>query len=361
MDRKSAWKPLHKLGKDDKNSAEKPPGLAPPVSVWQQRPRASVPSVIHEEGEDTLLFRSLASSLQYQDNNNQNQNNSQDVILTEAEYNQVYASQRLRSKSLFGDDPIWQSPKKDVYLHPHNQTGQSGRRHSLAAYDEGNLLNTFADLALKTPQNATEQKETIDSYFENTSARRKSWIKAGKNLLSSQLAPVEPEPPHQEATWPLYVVEFKAGRTDYFFAADSQPLKVGDICIVEADRGKDLGKIIHEGISCAEELEHYQLTHPDSLVDSHNAAGKEVHPKRIFRPAHSSEISLLISKSQDETKSATVCQLKIRQRKLAMEVVDAEYQWDRRKLTFYFVADERIDFRELVRELFKIYKTRIWM
>jgi len=60
-----------------------------------------------------------------------------------------------------------------------------------------------------------------------------------------------------------------------------------------------------------------------------------------------------------------------------MEVVDAEYQWDRRKLTFYFVADKRIDFRELVRELFRyvrssfpgfpyspfhrLYKTRIWM
>jgi cell fate regulator YaaT (PSP1 superfamily) len=61
-----------------------------------------------------------------------------------------------------------------------------------------------------------------------------------------------------------------------------------------------------------------------------------------------------------------------------MEVIDAEYQWDRRKLTFYFIAEKRIDFRELVRELFRyvveymvcgfrlslrsrLYKTRIWM
>lgn len=44
-----------------------------------------------------------------------------------------------------------------------------------------------------------------------------------------------------------------------------------------------------------------------------------------------------------------------------MDVVDAEYQWDRNKLTFYFIADRRIDFRELVRDLFRIYKTRIWM
>lgn len=73
---------------------------------------------------------------------------------------------------------------------------------------------------------------------------------------------------------------------------------------------------------------------------------------------------------QDEVKALQLCQNKVRQKKLPMEVVDAEYQWwgfprvalsnvltlstrDRRKLTFYFVADKRIDFRELVRELFR--------
>jgi hypothetical protein len=44
-----------------------------------------------------------------------------------------------------------------------------------------------------------------------------------------------------------------------------------------------------------------------------------------------------------------------------MEVLDGEYQWDRRKLTFFYIASQRIDFRDLVRDLFKIYKTRIWM
>ena len=106
-----------------------------------------------------------------------------------------------------------------------------------------------------------------------------------------------------------------------------------------------------------------------------------------------------MTKMQDEVKALQLCQNKVRQKKLPMEVVDAEYQWlvlaflfgdrcshsavvsirDRRKLTFYFVADKRIDFRELVRELFRcalghfydidgvthllqrLYKTRIWM
>lgn len=99
---------------------------------------------------------------------------------------------------------------------------------------------------------------------------------------------------------------------------------------------------------------------------------------------------------QDEMKALQLCQSKVRAKKLPMEVVDAEYQWyvvttysrfssaqhfmfrDRRKLTFYFIAEKRIDFRELVRELFRyvlvkfqlyhnmtafvrLYKTRIWM
>lgn len=44
-----------------------------------------------------------------------------------------------------------------------------------------------------------------------------------------------------------------------------------------------------------------------------------------------------------------------------MEILDAEWQWDRRKLTFYYTADQRVDFRELVRELFRIWKTRVWL
>jgi len=78
----------------------------------------------------------------------------------------------------------------------------------------------------------------------------------------------------------------------------------------------------------------------------------------------------LVTKIQDEMKALQLCQSKVRQKKLPMEVIDAEYQWcaaidgiwlclsltvyrDRRKLTFYFVAEKRIDFRELVRELFR--------
>ena len=107
-------------------------------------------------------------------------------------------------------------------------------------------------------------------------------------------------------------------------------------------------------------MQYYQKQMAQVLPELYNS-NKAVVPKRLFRLAEANEVTMLFSKSQDEAKALAVCQTKIRQRNLPMEVVDAEYQWDRRKLTFYFVADRRIDFRELVRELFKLYKTRIWM
>ncbi|KAI8598954.1 PSP1 C-terminal conserved region-domain-containing protein, partial [Dissophora ornata] len=172
----------------------------------------------------------------------------------------------------------------------------------------------------------------------------------------------------------LYVVEFKAGRNDLFYVAENSgmSLKTGDLVIVEADRGRDLGKITNDSITPqqiqAMQAQQAEIAAIQAQQDGSGGGGsgghrapKEIHPKRIFRLAQASEIALQAVKGQDEIKAMMVCQTKVRQKRLPMEVVDAEYQWDRRKLTFYFVAERRIDFRELVRDLFKIYKTRIWM
>ncbi|THU85058.1 PSP1-domain-containing protein [Dendrothele bispora CBS 962.96] len=216
------------------------------------------------------------------------------------------------------------------------------------------------------------------------------------------------------AHWQLYIVEFKAGRTDLFYLTDAQkgemlraeggqqnghganPLNVGDYVIVEADRGRDLGRVVNDSITI-EEVERWlegraaaaaNVNNPNAGAgsggpDSSGAWGdtpisptmsshppgshgssshkKEINPKQIYAKAGPSEASLLATKMADEVKALQLCQSKVRAKKLPMEVVDAEYQWDRRKLTFYFVAEKRIDFRELVRELFRLYKTRIWM
>ena len=232
------------------------------------------------------------------------------------------------------------------------------RRHSTSG---GQVEQDFDKLDINN--------SNIDDYFENSVDRKKALKDAGKNLQQQQQQQhvqfaTSSNDDEGEHEWPVYVVEFKAGRTDYFYLPKSLSkitIKNGDLLIVEADRGQDLGKVIECNLNSRQQLRDYQSTHVDPLVDSHNAIGKEITPKKIYRKAEKSEAQMLLIKSQDELAANTLCQSKVKQRKLPMQVVDAEYQWDRRKLTFYFVADKRVDFRELVRELFKLYKTRIWM
>jgi hypothetical protein len=81
----------------------------------------------------------------------------------------------------------------------------------------------------------------------------------------------------------------------------------------------------------------------------------------LVRLATADERAQLPQKTIEESKTLQVCRDKILSRGLPMEIRDAEYQFDRHKLTFYFEADKRIDFRELVSDLFALYKTRIWM
>jgi len=170
--------------------------------------------------------------------------------------------------------------------------------------------------------------------------------------------------------WHLYIVEFKAGRTDLFYSAElTNEIRVGDLVIVEADRGKDLGKVVNDTITLreVEAFQKAQAARYGGGEESGSPGGgsggskKDINPKRIFGRARSQDIQLLAAKSADEERALDLCRTKARQKKLPMEVIDAEFQWDRRKLTFYFIADKRIDFRELVRELFRVFKTRIWL
>ncbi|KAF8953475.1 hypothetical protein BGZ52_010204 [Haplosporangium bisporale] len=247
-----------------------------------------------------------------------------------------------------------------------NEYNYPQRRHSVAGPSASylqpnpsrfNLNNALDNLHLEDDSNNWATEEIIDQM--GYQGQDYGMVNMGKPMTLNQIS----------RHGLLYVVEFKAGRRDLFYSTKSSGLQLrrGDLVMVEADRGKDLGKITDDSITpqavqvlqikTAEEAVTASLGQPDGGI----RMPKEIHPKRIFRLAHTTEVALLETKNQDEEKAKMVCQAKVRQKKLPMEVVAAEYQWDRRKLTFFFKAERRIDFRELVRELFKIYKTRIWM
>ena len=85
-------------------------------------------------------------------------------------------------------------------------------------------------------------------------------------------------------------------------------------------------------------------------------------PQRcVLMHASESEIEVMLGKVRDEAKALQMCRQLAQQRQMRLNLLDAEFQFDKNKLTFIFTSDRHIDFRELVRDLFSIFKTRIWM
>ncbi len=165
-------------------------------------------------------------------------------------------------------------------------------------------------------------------------------------LSGSIYDPQDAAPIHHTPVADAYIckVRFKRGLRTFFLGQKAEPdLMRGCYVKVEADRGEDLGVI-------ASILPNVQGT-------LHSGMKREC----ITRRATKEEIALLKDKLADEAKVLELCRVQARQRLLPMEIIDAEYQFDRNKLTFFFRAEGRVDFRELVRDLFSIYKTRIWM
>ncbi len=160
----------------------------------------------------------------------------------------------------------------------------------------------------------------------------------------------------------IYTVKFKRSQRNFVLSPRIQgDIKIGTHVKVEADRGEDLGVVLSR--VPADKFNHSPRSLRYGTIDpimSGNGMGMP-EMKKILSVATSDEIALLHVKKEEEEELLKICRGKTLQRGLPMNVVDAEYQFDRHKLTFFFEAEGRIDFRELVRELFSIYKTRIWM
>lgn len=143
----------------------------------------------------------------------------------------------------------------------------------------------------------------------------------------------------------LYMVEFKSGRTDFYYVSDMTMIQLqkGDLVIVEADRGKDLGKIATDTLTVNQVLllkQQQQTSNSNRLIldeeyDNTTKRADNTFIKKIYRKALPDEISLLLIKEQDEQKALNICLQKIKNRKLQMEVVDAEFQWYKRNDHLY--------------------------
>lgn len=135
-------------------------------------------------------------------------------------------------------------------------------------------------------------------------------------------------------------VRFRTAGKIYFFDPMQFQIKRGDHVIVETARGIEFGTVMSEITEVEEE--------------------KVIQPlKPVLRIATQRDIEQEASNKEKEKEAFRICLEKIQKHELEMKLIDAEYTFDNNKVLFYFTADGRIDFRELVKDLASVFKTRI--
>jgi cell fate regulator YaaT (PSP1 superfamily) len=142
-------------------------------------------------------------------------------------------------------------------------------------------------------------------------------------------------------------VSFKGNRRDYY-ASELDAVDLSDYVIVEADRGEDLGRVTAAG-AVAER----------KCSGCSTGCAAPVPVRRVMRVAVPDEVDRAITLRADEPRVRRITREKVAQYNLKMKVSEAEWQYDRNKLTIYFTAERRVDFRELVRDLARTFRTRI--
>lgn len=135
-------------------------------------------------------------------------------------------------------------------------------------------------------------------------------------------------------------VRFRNVGKIYYFNPKNYKVKVGDHVIVETARGVEYGRVVLKPRSVKED--------------------EVVHPlKEVLRVATKEDEDHEAENRRKEKEAFKICKKKIREHGLEMKLIDAEYTFDNNKVLFYFTADGRIDFRQLVKDLASVFKTRI--
>lgn len=135
-------------------------------------------------------------------------------------------------------------------------------------------------------------------------------------------------------------VRFKNVGKVYYFDPVGLQLEIGENVIVETTRGVECGTVV---------LKNREVR-PEEIVAP---------LKPVMRVATEQDLAAVGKNRQKEKEAFAICQQKIEKHKLVMKLVDVEYTFDNNKILFYFTADGRVDFRELVKDLASIFRTRI--
>ncbi len=135
-------------------------------------------------------------------------------------------------------------------------------------------------------------------------------------------------------------IRFKKAGKIYYFEPDGIALNTGDFVIVETSRGQEFGEVV----AGPKQIDENEVIHP---------------LKKVLRRAGEEDCQKILENRQKEEEAFDAGLQKIGEHDLDMKLIDVEYTFDRSKIIFYFTADGRIDFRELVKDLASVFRTRI--
>jgi cell fate regulator YaaT (PSP1 superfamily) len=147
-------------------------------------------------------------------------------------------------------------------------------------------------------------------------------------------------------SYPVVEVQFKGGRKEFYRNSQELTIQTGDHVLVEADRGIDLGTVHLSGDMVGLRLRSKGLPE-DSPFPS------------VVRLADAEDLTAWDVNKEKETETFLVGRRTIDRMGLQMKLVDVEWQFDGNRVTFYFTADHRVDFRDLVRKLARRFRTRV--
>ncbi|KAL5377676.1 hypothetical protein DPSP01_009601 [Paraphaeosphaeria sporulosa] len=311
---------------------------------------------------------------------------------------------------------------------PRFNTDALSRRHSIAHYGS-NLASTFSQTTLGNTQEEEEEASPLETVLPvlppaqndpkwSTLDYFSGFGPAARTINSSAISAAHPAPTVNHPPPPpnayanpsgygrpgrrIYVVQFKCSRSDIYYLYENTGLeiRVGDLVIVEGDRGHDLGQVTHADVTMddAKRLkneaneDHFRWLVMFSQYSVAGASAKnamlgalfrahevpktgnrpqltgmgvqqdpENKPRMIRRLAQTHEILQLRDKEGEEARAKRMATDKALDHNLPMEILDAEFQWDHHKISFFYYAESYVDFKILVTDLFKHYKIRIWM
>jgi len=220
------------------------------------------------------------------------------------------------------------------------------RRRSRGRRGRGRRDRNAQAAEAETEASVFEEEESVTEYTATAGSLDAEVVEELNSITEADAERIfeeeqEPSVPEAELeTFEIIGVRFKAGGKIYYFEPNGEVFKKDDAVIVETARGLEFG-------TC--DLPNRTVTEREVVL-----------PLRpVVRRATAEDIARHEANVLREKEAMVVCAAKIVDHKLQMKLIDVEYTFDNSKLLFYFTADGRVDFRELVKDLASVFRTRI--